>query len=235
MKKSFEYVLRVSLSLVVLVAVIAAGLGPSVSSVQASVQVNTVVDEKIDPALAAKLNSVSSLTPLEVVIVFSDISAASRVRSLSTRFIQMQTLPMAGAVMTASRIRDLANWPEIYSITLNQQLKYFLHESVPYIKADQVWNNYGETGSNTTVAVIDSGIDATHVDLPLGSKVIQNVKIVPFGNPLENQPVTDTSSGHGTHVAGTIGGTGAASNGYYKGVAPGVKLVGVGAASCSSF
>ena len=229
MKKSSTYVLRISLSLVVLVAVLVAGLGPSVPSVQASGQVNTVVDEKIDPTLATKLNSVSSLTSLEVVIVFSDISAASRVRSLSTRFIQMQTLPMAGAVMTARRIRDLANWPEIYSITLNQQLKYFLHESVAYIKADQVWNNYGETGSNATVAVIDSGIDATHADLPLGSKVIQNVKIVPFGNPLENQPVTDTSSGHGTHVAGTIGGTGAASNGYYKGVAPGVKLVGVGA------
>ena len=229
MKKSFKYVVRISFSLVVLVALIATGLGSSVSSVQASGRVNTVVDEKIDPALTAKLNSVTSLTPLEVVIVFSDISAASRVRSLSTRFIQMQTLPMAGAVLTASRIRDLANWPEIYSITLNQQLKYFMHESVPYIKADQVWNNYGETGSNTTVAVIDSGIDATHADLPLGSKVIQNVKIVPFGNPLENQPITDTSSGHGTHVAGTIGGTGADSNGYYKGVAPGVKLVGLGA------
>ena len=133
MKKSFKYVLRISLSLVVLVAVIVAGLGPSVPSVQASGQVNTVVDEKIDPALTAKLNSVTSLTPLEVVIVFSDISAAPRVRSLSTKFIKMQTLPMAGAVLTASRIRDLANWPEIYSITLNQQLKYFLHESVPYL------------------------------------------------------------------------------------------------------
>ncbi len=229
MKKSFKYILRITLSLVTLVAVIVTGLGPTVPSVQASGQVNTVVDEKMDPALAAKLSAVTSLTPLEVVIVFSDMSAASRVRSLSTKFIQMQTLPMAGAVLTASRIRDLATWPEIYSITLNQQLKYFLHESVAYIKADQVWNNYGETGSNTTVAIIDSGIDATHPDLSLGSKVIQNVKIVPFGNPLENQPVTDTSSGHGTHVAGTVGGTGTVSNGYYKGVAPGVKLVGVGA------
>lgn len=229
MKKSFSYVLRISFSLVVLIAVIVSGLGIAVPSVQASGQANTVLDEKIDPALASKLSSVTSLTPLEVVIVFSDISAASRVRSLATRFIQMQTLPMAGAVLTANRIRDLANWPEIYSITLNQQLKYFMQESVPYIKADQVWNHYGETGSNATVAVIDSGIDASHADLPLGSKVVQNVKIVPFGNPLENQLVTDTSSGHGTHVAGTIGGTGAASNGYYKGVAPGAKLVGLGA------
>lgn len=229
MNKSFWHIVRISFSLVLLAAVIVSGMGTAVPLVQASGQVNTVLDEKIDPALATKLNSVTSLTPLEVVIVFSDISAASRVRSLSTRFIQMQTLPMAGAVLTAARIRNLAGWPEIYSITLNQQLKYYLHESVSYIKADQVWSNYGETGSNATVAVIDSGVDASHADLPLGSKVIQNVKIVPFSNPLENQLTTDTSSGHGTHVAGTIGGTGAASNGYYKGVAPGVKLVGLGA------
>src|SRR5829696_3441318 len=123
MKKSFTYVLRICVSVIVLAAIFVVGPGPALPSVQASGHASTVVDEKIDPALAAKLNSVSSLTPLEVVIVFSDISAASRVRSLSTRFIQMQTLPMAGAVMIASRIRDLANWPEIYSITLNQQLK----------------------------------------------------------------------------------------------------------------
>lgn len=229
MKRRSISFLRIGFSAILLIALLMVGVGPSMPAAQASGLASTIVDEKIDPALAAKLNSVTSLTPLEVVIVFSDLSAASRVRSLATRFIQMQSLPMAGAVLTAARIRNLANWPEIYSITLNQPLKYFLHESVPLIKADQVWNTYGETGSNTTVAVIDSGIDATHADLPLGSKVVQNVKIVPFGSPLENQPVTDTSSGHGTHVAGTIGGTGAASDGYYKGVAPGVKLVGVSA------
>jgi serine protease AprX len=220
--------IRIGLSTVVLVAFLFAGIGSSLPAAQASGPGVTVIDQKIDPALASKLSSVSAITPLEVVIVFSDTSAASRVRSQATKFIQMRALPMAGAVLTAGQISNMANWPEIYSITLNQQLKYFLHESVPYIKADQVWNA-GETGSNTTVAVIDAGIDATHPDLPSGSKVIQNVKVVPFVGYLENQAVTDTSSGHGTHVAGTIGGTGAASGGYYRGVAPGVKLVGLGA------
>ena len=186
-------------------------------------------NEKLDQELVAVLGSVSLDTPLEVVIVFSDLSAASQVAALAGTFYQMQALPMAGAVLTRSQIEDLATWPEIYSITLNSQLEYFLAESVPLVKADQVWTQYGQTGGNATVAVIDTGIDAAHPDLQLGSKVIQNVKILPFQTALEDQPITDTSSGHGTHVASTIGGTGAASDGYYKGVAPDVKLVGLGA------
>jgi len=36
-----------------------------------------------------------------------------------------------------------------------------------------------------------------------------------------------TRTAHGTHVAGLVGGTGASSNGLYKGVAPGVRLIGM--------
>lgn len=39
---------------------------------------------------------------------------------------------------------------------------------------------------------------------------------------------TDATGGHGTHVAGIAGGTGALSNGKYEGVAPGAPLVGYG-------
>jgi serine protease AprX len=223
--------LRLSLSftLIFILFVGSVGSGFALNQDSALTQSSTIVDQKLDSALATKLASVASQTPLEVVIVFSDISAASRVQGLASRFFQMQTLPMAGAILTAGRVRDLANWPEVYSITLNQPLKYFLHESVSLVKADQVWNAYGETGSNATVAVIDSGIDASHPDLPFGSKVVQNVKVLPYQLSQENVQITDTTSGHGSHVAGTVGGAGTASNGYYRGVAPGVKLVGLGA------
>ncbi len=45
---------------------------------------------------------------------------------------------------------------------------------------------------------------------------------------IENFPNSDPVSGHGTHVAGTAGGSGAMSAGQYAGVAPGAKLVGYG-------
>jgi serine protease AprX len=216
-------------SLIFVVLVGSVGSGFALSQDSAPAPASTIVDQKLDSALTKKLSSVSALTPLEVIIVFSDVSAAARVRPLASKFFQMQSLPMAGAILTAKQIKDLANWSEIHSITLNQPLKYFLHESVSFVKADQVWSTYGETGSNATVAVIDSGIDGSHPDLPFGSKVVQNVKVLPYELSQENVQITDTTSGHGTHVAGTIGGTGAASDGYYRGVAPGVKLVGLGA------
>jgi serine protease AprX len=226
LEEDMRRVLHIGSSLILVLAVLFGAMG---SPAPVRAQSGAIVDQKLDSALAAKLASVTPLTPLEVVVVFSDISAASRVRSLATKFFQMQTLPIAGAILPAGKVRDLASWPEVYSVTLNQPLKYFLHESVSLIKADQVWSTFGETGSNATVAIIDSGIDATHPDLQYGAKVVQNVKVLPYELSQENVQITDTSSGHGTHVAGTVGGTGTASEGYYRGVAPGVRLVGLGA------
>jgi serine protease AprX len=215
---------RLSLCFVLLLAAIGS-LRPAAPVLQAQ----ATASQKLDAALVTKINQSLPGTPIEVVVAFSDISAAARVRALSTTFFQMQALPMAGAILPVEQIQTIAGWPEVYSITYNAPLKYFLHESVPLVKADQVWRNYGQTGGNATVAIVDSGIDGTHPDLPMGSKLLNNVKIIPFGLTQENITLTDTSSGHGTHVAGTIGGNGAASSGYYLGVAPDVKLVGLGA------
>src|SRR5256885_5525812 len=104
-----------------------------------------------------------------------------------------------------------------------RRLSYFLNQSVPLIGADRVSNELGITGAGVTVAVIDTGIDATHPDLPFGEKVIQNVKIVPNlvgigAIVVEGIANTDTTSGHGTHVSSIAGGTGAALAGKYRGV-----------------
>jgi len=93
-----------------------------------------------------------------------------------------------------------------------------LDESTAQISAPEVWN-VGYDGSGVTVAVIDTGIDASHPDLKgkvIGWKDFVNNKTTPYDD-----------NGHGTHVAGIIASTGAASDGKYKGVAPGAKLVGV--------
>lgn len=73
------------------------------------------------------------------------------------------------------------------------------------------------TGKNQTVGIADTGIDHTHPDFD-ASRI---VSLIALGRPDE----TSDPSGHGTHVAGTLLGSGAASNGQYRGVAPAAKLV----------
>ena len=77
------------------------------------------------------------------------------------------------------------------------------------------------TGAGVGVAVVDSGI--------YPSPVFQS-RIVAFydfstGKAVAKNPYDDY--GHGTHVAGLIGGSADPSNGTYGGVAPGVRLIGL--------
>ncbi len=103
----------------------------------------------------------------------------------------------------------------VRKIWLDGKVKPSLKESVPLIGAQQAWAA-GYTGTGVKVAVLDTGIDATHPDL--AGQIDDKVSFVPGED-------TADINGHGTHVASTIVGTGAASNGENKGVAPGADLI----------
>ncbi|HEY8488085.1 MAG TPA: S8 family serine peptidase [Thermaerobacter sp.] len=190
---------------------------------------------EVDQVLARLLATATG--PVEAVLTFDHRPTEAEVAAIQASGVQVHTfrvLPMVAVKGTAAQIKGLLGLPGLISAYANRQLEYLLDESVPLIGADRVWKELGYTGKGVTIAILDSGIDATHPDLPYGDKVVENVKIAPdlFGTGpvvVEGLANTDTSSGHGTHVASTAAGTGAALGGKYTGVAPGARLVGVGA------
>jgi subtilisin family serine protease len=86
-----------------------------------------------------------------------------------------------------------------------------LEQSVPQIGAPQAWQA-GYTGEGVKVAVVDSGVDATHPDL--AGRVVAARDFVGDGHDLD-------LVGHGTHVAATIG----SNDAGFRGVAPGAQLL----------
>ncbi|MEI8412653.1 MULTISPECIES: S8 family serine peptidase [unclassified Kribbella] len=101
----------------------------------------------------------------------------------------------------------------IGKVWLDGKRKISLDQSVPQIGGPAAWQA-GYTGKGVSVAVLDTGIDATHPDLATQVAGERNF----------TTESADDIVGHGTHVASTIAGTGAASDGKYKGVAPDAKL-----------
>ncbi|WP_326820990.1 S8 family serine peptidase [Streptosporangium sp. NBC_01756] len=100
-------------------------------------------------------------------------------------------------------------------VWLDGRRRVSLDVSVKQVGAPQAWER-GHTGAGVKVAVLDTGIDATHPDLA--------GRVTARADFTEAQDERDVI-GHGTHVASTIAGTGAASGGTYRGVAPDVTLL----------
>ncbi|WP_217547202.1 S8 family serine peptidase [Streptomyces sp. GbtcB6] len=121
--------------------------------------------------------------------------------------------PPLGTEPTAKAARRLGDG--IDKIWLDARVKASLDVSVPQIGAPEVWQA-GYDGTGVEVAVLDTGVDLGHPDL--AGKIAGSESFVP------DETVQD-GFGHGTHVASTIVGSGAASGGRYKGVAPGAQLL----------
>ncbi|CAM5396412.1 hypothetical protein SBADM41S_05781 [Streptomyces badius] len=83
------------------------------------------------------------------------------------------------------------------------------------MRAPEAWAA-GFDGKGTKVAVLDTGIDADHPDVK--DRLVGARSFVPGEE-------VDDKHGHGTHVASTIAGSGAGSDGANKGVAPAAALL----------
>ncbi|WP_100334321.1 S8 family serine peptidase [Bacillus alkalisoli] len=221
------------------------GIG-NVSATTQNKVTETVLDEKLLDFLSGTVDLA------QVIITFhgEDKPTDSQLSILDsvgvTSGLSMNSLPMVAALINKEQMEQLATHDEIRSIFLNEKLDYYNADSTALTGVDKVRTdsefrkqNGGlpVSGKGVGVVVNDSGVDGTHKDHELGRNLVQNVLgttnlqgitgIVPLTYQ-ENIINTDTNSGHGTHVAGTVGGTGAMSGGLHEGAAPGANLIGYG-------
>lgn len=139
--------------------------------------------------------------------------------------------PAFAAEIDSAEFERLSRDPRVRAISIDRGGEGALLESVPLIGADLV-RAQGFDGRGVTVAVLDSGIDATSPDFA-GRIAAQRC----FCDDLDGSgccPNGDTAqsgsgaarddNGHGTHVAGIVAGNGATAP---RGIAPGARIVAV--------
>ncbi|MFF3354359.1 S8 family serine peptidase [Streptomyces sp. NPDC002917] len=177
----------------------------------------------------------SSTLPL--IVTYTDAAVRARTQSVpsgATRTLALTSIQ--GAALSQKRTRAADFWSSltggttavggrsagakvrlrsgIAKVWLDGKVKADLADTTKQIGAPQVWES-GDTGQGVDVAVLDTGVDTQHPDIV--GQVAASTSFVP------DQDIED-HNGHGTHVASTIAGTGAASDGKEKGVAPGARL-----------
>lgn len=205
----------------------------------------------LDPTLDRLVQQASPDQPLQVIVTFNGggpiaASQLDRLASLGVRGLTLETLPIVGVLATPAQIAAMQDWDDVRSIWFNAPLEYDNQEAtaltgVDRLRTDPLLRSNGVPFSGRGVAVLvnDSGIDGTHPDLKYPRHVVQNVAAQTNLNAVsgllpitrtEDVANTDILGGHGTHVAGIVGATGAAStsSGRFEGVAPGADLVGYG-------
>ncbi|MBM7784697.1 S8 family serine peptidase [Tenggerimyces flavus] len=126
-----------------------------------------------------------------------------------------------GGAIAAEKAKATTFWNELKSgagiakLWLDGPVRASLDQSVPQIGAHTAWKS-GYTGKGVKVAVLDTGIDATHPDLD--DAIVEAKDFSESGSTIDY-------FGHGTHVSSIVTGRGDASKGKYKGVAPDAKLL----------
>ena len=148
------------------------------------------IQAKVDPKLITYFNAhLNARTP--VVITYDHTPGASDFNQLQrlgiTKGFACRRLPMVIADMNAVQLAALKTRAGVRSIWANRLMQPLTNAARPFIGVnamtadhDIIAHNTGNpgfpiSGRNVGIGYVDTGIDATGADLPLGTKVAQNV------------------------------------------------------------
>ena len=152
----------------------------------------------------------------------------------ATVYSILNVIPVIMATVPFGEAEKISSYTFVDSIGDGERKGHFcLDISRPAIRADQVTTQLGFDGKEITIAIIDTGVDATCPDLDdldddpatVDPKIIDDVCFVDRDHDGVPDESPDDFFGHGTMVAGVASGTGEASNHRYTGIAPGAWIM----------
>jgi serine protease AprX len=192
----------------------------------------TVGLDRLDAA-SSPLTVVRGIATLDAVPTAVDVA---RLQAAGLTVQPLKHLPLALVRGTVQSIDTAVRSGAANDVYPDDEIELFDKASADAMGAATPRTN-GFTGKGVTVAVVDSGCDASHPDL--ADHVVHNVKLysAEYANippdssntiavPIELGPYqnSDLGSGHGTHVSGIIAADGHTSPDHI-GVAPDANLV----------
>src|SRR5438874_9296563 len=144
-------------------------------------------------------------------------------RNVKLDIIHGQVLDLPNHELT-----KIAAHPNVFRVHYDRPLKTQNYRTAVTVGSRSVYSKYGYTGAGIGVAVIDSGITSWHDDL-----INYTSKLFPYGNQrvakfvdfVNGRTLPYDDNGHGTHVAGIIGGVGYDSGFTKAGIAPQASLI----------
>jgi serine protease AprX len=175
---------------------------------------------------------------IDVIVQFTEKPQAQHFQMMSAHGGQLkhafQHVKGAAYRIPAAMLPFLENQPDVAYVTPDRTNKssdgiYPDNTSAVMLNAARSQYGSGLNGAGVSVAIIDSGIYSSHPDLQNWSGTVS--RVVYSQSFVSGDSTTNDAYGHGTHVAGIVGGNGAASqngSGYpatYQGFAPSVNLI----------
>lgn len=179
---------------------------------------------KLHPSLASALSTKAAAeAPLHVIVRFlagpvargEAVALAAIEPDASFRLLHARAL-----TVSAETVAALSMDPGVDLIWPDLPVHAWLDTRAPLVRAPRVWD-LGFTGRGVRIGIVDTGIDAGHPDF--GDRLRAYRDFVTSEPAAQGEP--RDPNGHGTHVAGVAAGSGSASDGRYRGIAPEAELV----------
>ncbi|MDX2818428.1 S8 family serine peptidase [Streptomyces sp. PA03-5A] len=165
----------------------------------------------------AQASKAAAATADRLVSLNSDKAPSRSLESIGARSVRIadRDLGTFWNTLNSGGTSDAARAAVTPRIALDGKVKAVLDRSTAQINAPAAWKA-GYEGQGVKVAVLDTGVDSEHPDL---------ADRIAGAKDFSGSANTEDHFGHGTHVASTVAGTGAASSGTRRGVAPKADLL----------